>query len=198
MKDVLIVVDMQNDFVTGALGSAEAVAALPGVVERARRALADGERLIFTLDTHGADYLSTHEGKQLPVVHCVRGEPGWELAPGLKELSAAAELIEKPAFGSTELAHRLASEAAAAGLDSGRGLTIEAVRRVHRHMRGIQRADAARGAARGRVARARGAVRGRHTGAPCGRAGGHARLPNRRHLGFVNRLRPMAAASANL
>lgn len=125
MKDVLIVVDMQNDFVTGALGSAEAVAALPGVVERARQALADGERLIFTLDTHGADYLSTHEGKQLPVVHCVRGEPGWELAPGLKELSAAAELIEKPAFGSTELAHRLASEAVAAGLDSGRGLTIE-------------------------------------------------------------------------
>ncbi len=59
-------------------------------------------------------------------MHCVRGEPGWELALGLKELSAAAEVsVEKPAFGSTELAHRLASEAAAAGLDSGRGLTIE-------------------------------------------------------------------------
>ena len=125
MQDVLIVVDMQNDFVTGALGSAEAVAALPGVVERARRALADGERLIFTLDTHGPDYLSTHEGGQLPVVHCVRGEPGWQLAPELAELSAQAELIEKPAFGSVELARRLARDAEAAGLAAGRGWTIE-------------------------------------------------------------------------
>lgn len=125
MKDVLIVVDMQNDFVTGALGSAEAVAALPGVVARARQALADGERLIFTLDTHAPDYLDTHEGKLLPVVHCVRGEPGWRLAPGLAELSARAELIEKPAFGSVELARRLADEAEAAGLAGGRGLNIE-------------------------------------------------------------------------
>ena len=72
---LLVVVDMQTDFVNGALGNPEAVAIVPVVQERIRQALADGWEVVFTQDTHQADYLATQEGKNLPVEHCIRAAP---------------------------------------------------------------------------------------------------------------------------
>ncbi len=98
MKKALIVVDMQNDFIDGALGTREAQA----IVEKIREKIEgfDGE-VVFTLDTHGEDYLSTQEGKKLPVSHCIKGTRGWEIHPRLKGF--AKNQIEKPTFGSVHL-----------------------------------------------------------------------------------------------
>ena len=103
---VLIVVDMQKDFVDGSLGTAEAQAIIERTAEKIRTF--DGT-VLFTMDTHGPDYLDTQEGKFLPVVHCVKGTPGWELISPLKELCEAGgyRRYEKPAFGSVELARDL-------------------------------------------------------------------------------------------
>ena len=102
MKHVLIVVDMQKDFVDGALGTPEAVAILPAVCDKIRAF--DGE-IIVTYDTHPDNYLDTAEGKKLPVTHCVKDTPGWQLdasvAAALAETSYVA--VEKPTFGSTDL-----------------------------------------------------------------------------------------------
>ena len=99
---VLVAVDLQNDFISGSLGTAEAAAMLP----RAERKIREFEGLVlFTRDTHGADYLNTREGRALPVAHCIRGTAGWQLAPRL--LPHAAEIIDKPTFGSTALGERL-------------------------------------------------------------------------------------------
>jgi len=106
---ILVVVDMQTDFVDGALGTAEAVAIVPAVKERIEGAIAAGERLIFTRDTHEADYLSTQEGSKLPVPHCIRGSEGWEIIPALRPYAEGAEVIDKPTFGSAELGQRLAA-----------------------------------------------------------------------------------------
>lgn len=97
---VLVVVDMQNDFITGSLGTKEAQA----IVEKVCRKIQgfDGE-VLFTLDTHGPDYLETQEGRLLPVAHCVKGTPGWELEPRVRALCKTTP-IEKPTFGSTGLA----------------------------------------------------------------------------------------------
>ena len=105
----LIVVDMQNDFITGSLGTREAQAILPEVVSKA--AGYEG-RVIFTRDTHGEDYLDTQAGKLLPVKHCICGEEGWELADGLKELAGkdGSRVYDKPAFGCRELAEDLKKE----------------------------------------------------------------------------------------
>lgn len=99
---VLVVVDMQNDFIDGSLGTAEAKAAVPAVMEKIRSF--DG-RIIATRDTHGADYLETAEGKHLPVVHCVKGTEGWEIRNEIDMLldEKGAVRIDKPTFGSTEL-----------------------------------------------------------------------------------------------
>lgn len=99
--DVLIVVDMQNDFVTGALGSPEAVEIVPRVVQRVRQGLEKGETVLFTRDTHGADYAGTQEGRKLPVAHCIKGSEGWEIIPQLRPY--AARPIDKPTFGSQTL-----------------------------------------------------------------------------------------------
>lgn len=102
---VLIVVDMQNDFIDGALGTAEAVAIVPNVVKKIR----DFDGIVLaTKDTHGEDYLSTQEGKNLPVVHCVKGTEGWELNPSVAEL-IDEPAIEKPTFGSVRLGEVLAA-----------------------------------------------------------------------------------------
>lgn len=104
MKQFLIVVDMQRDFIDGALGTAEAQAMLPAAVERIRQCRAEGAVLIATLDTHGPDYLDSAEGKKLPVVHCVRGTEGWQLHPAVRAaLGEDALLVEKPSFGSVRL-----------------------------------------------------------------------------------------------
>ena len=100
---VLVVVDMQNDFINGALGTKEAEAVVPGVVEKIREF--DG-KIIATRDTHGEDYLESEEGKHLPVVHCVKGTEGWEIRREVEEALRAKSgyrVIDKPAFGSVEL-----------------------------------------------------------------------------------------------
>lgn len=94
--------DMQNDFVSGALGSAEAVKILPAVRDRIRAAREAGETVVFTRDTHEENYLLTQEGKNLPVPHCLKGSVGWELVEGLR---AEGEIVfDKPSFGSVALA----------------------------------------------------------------------------------------------
>lgn len=99
--EYLVVVDMQNDFVSGALGTAEARNIVPDVVGRVVDGLNRGEEVLFTRDTHEADYLNTQEGRKLPVPHCVRGTEGWEIVDQLKEY--AAHPIDKPTFGSRYL-----------------------------------------------------------------------------------------------
>lgn len=103
----LIVVDMQNDFITGSLGTKEAEAILPKVIEKIQNY--DGT-VIYTKDTHQTDYLTTQEGKNLPVEHCIEGTWGWELAGDLKALSKGKKIFNKPTFGSMELATYLAEE----------------------------------------------------------------------------------------
>ena len=94
----LIVVDMQNDFITGILGSAHAAAIVPNVVEKIKHF--DGQT-IFTRDTHGADYMDTQEGMKLPVKHCIKDTDGWQICD---ELAPYTQLvIDKVTFGSVEL-----------------------------------------------------------------------------------------------
>ena len=106
----LIVVDMQKDFVDGALGSKEAAAIVPAVLRRIEKAADAGEQVIFTRDTHQADYLSTQEGRNLPVEHCIEGTEGWQIIPELRESAEKATVIDKPTFGSRELGEYLAEE----------------------------------------------------------------------------------------
>jgi nicotinamidase-related amidase len=80
---VLVVIDMQNDFITGSLGTKEAQAIVPNVKKKIEEAVANGDLIIFTRDTHWADYLSTQEGKNLPVEHCIRNTGGWDIHEGL-------------------------------------------------------------------------------------------------------------------
>jgi nicotinamidase-related amidase len=104
MKTFLIVVDMQTDFVDGALGTAEAVAILPRVAEKIRAF--DGD-IFVTYDTHFENYLDTAEGRQLPVPHCMRDTAGWELHPAVAAAleGRAYTPVEKVTFGSVDLPH---------------------------------------------------------------------------------------------
>ena len=104
----LIVVDMQNDFINGSLGTKEAEAILPKVVEKVKNY---NGTVIYTKDTHKADYRNTQEGKNLPVEHCIEGSNGWLLAPELEELSVGHQVFYKPTFGSVELANYLVEQA---------------------------------------------------------------------------------------
>jgi len=106
MKKLLIVVDMQNDFITGSLGSAQAQAIVPAVREKIETYKKAGDAVIFTRDTHTADYLHTQEGRRLPVVHCVGGTEGHRIAPELD--TAECGVFDKPSFGSLALAERVA------------------------------------------------------------------------------------------
>ena len=99
MQEILVVVDMQNDFVTGPLGTPEARAILPKVAEKVQHFPG---RVLFTRDTHPENYLDSREGKALPVPHCIRGTKGWEICPELEPLRKE-EPIDKPTFGSTGL-----------------------------------------------------------------------------------------------
>ena len=103
MKKILIVVDMQKDFVDGALGSAEAVAVVDNVVKKIEGF--DGD-LIVTYDTHAENYMETQEGKNLPVPHCIKGTDGWKL-DGRVQAAVDKKIyktFEKPTFGSVMLA----------------------------------------------------------------------------------------------
>ena len=97
MKKTLIVVDMQNDFIHMALGTPEAVAIVPRVKAKIQACRDAGYEIIYTRDTHGPEYLSTPEGKKLPVEHCIRGSKGWEIAEGL--YIPGCKIIDKPNFG---------------------------------------------------------------------------------------------------
>ena len=100
MRKFFVVVDCQNDFITGSLANPAAQAALPKIKEAAEKALADGAELIFTLDTHFEDYLQTGEGKHLPVKHCIEGTDGWRIVDELQDLANKAIIIPKHHFGS--------------------------------------------------------------------------------------------------
>ena len=93
----LIVVDMQNDFIDMALGTPEAVAIVPKVKEKIKEYINNGDRVIFTRDTHFENYLDTEEGKKLPVPHCIKDTRGWQIADGL--YVEGCKIIDKPNFG---------------------------------------------------------------------------------------------------
>jgi len=106
MNKLLIVVDMQNDFVTGSLGSSQAQAIIPAINAKIKAYRADGCAIIFTRDTHHADYLETQEGKRLPVPHCVEGTEGHGILAALD--ASCCEIFDKPTFGSLALANHIA------------------------------------------------------------------------------------------
>ena len=103
MSKLLIVVDMQNDFIDGALGTKEAIAIVPNVKKKIEEF--DG-RVIFTRDTHFDNYLETQEGKNLPVKHCIKGTEGWQIRSELDVLRKN-DAIDKVTFGSAELGQKL-------------------------------------------------------------------------------------------
>lgn len=102
MSKVLIVVDMQNDFVTGSLGSEDAIKIVPNVVNKVESYIKNKEDIIFTKDTHFFNYFETLEGKKLPIEHCAWGTNGWEIIPELKKYCSSYHnlvKIEKETFG---------------------------------------------------------------------------------------------------
>lgn len=104
MKKALVVIDMQNDFISGSLGTPEAMQIVSDAVDKITTYKNVGWDIIATMDTHDAAYLDTREGRQLPVAHCIKGTEGWQLHPAIAEACAAAKTFEKPGFGSVELA----------------------------------------------------------------------------------------------
>ncbi len=115
-KNVLAVIDMQNDFIDGALGTKEAQAIVGNVAEYIKKSMSDGVEVVYTRDTHFDNYMDTQEGKNLPVLHCIKGTCGWEICDELKELqNDDTRIFDKLTFGSVELAEYLKSMA---GLES--------------------------------------------------------------------------------
>ncbi|MBR6769947.1 MAG: cysteine hydrolase [Lachnospiraceae bacterium] len=113
MKKILVVIDMQNDFIDGALGTKEAEAIVDRVAEKIRTY--SSNCIYATRDTHEKDYLQTMEGNYLPVEHCIRGTKGWQLHPRIEEAlkssdAQGAVIVDKSTFGSQELTQRLGEE----------------------------------------------------------------------------------------
>jgi nicotinamidase/pyrazinamidase len=106
MQKILVVVDMQNDFIDGSLGTKEAVEIVPSVKEKIENF--DG-KVIFTRDTHFDNYLETQEGTLLPVKHCIKNTNGWQIHPELDALRVS-EAVDKPTFGSVILGKKLVEE----------------------------------------------------------------------------------------
>lgn len=123
MKKVLVIVDMQNDFVDGALGTPEAQAIVPKVADYIRTHADKDTVLVFTKDTHEVNYMDTQEGKHLPIAHCIKDTHGWELAPAIQEALydvreqyhsfdsyfpyITNHIVCKPSFGSLDLVNLL-------------------------------------------------------------------------------------------
>ena len=108
MKKILVAIDVQNDFITGALRNTEAIKKVPNIVKKLREF--DGDAIVYTMDTHGSDYLDTKEGKLLPVEHCIKGTDGWKIQSEVNSELISAKLrgihvfeIQKPTFGSLSL-----------------------------------------------------------------------------------------------
>ncbi len=102
MQDMLIVIDMQNDFIDGVLGSAEAKAIVPKAVEKIK---SFSGQVFFTQDTHSDDYLHSQEGQNLPIPHCIEGSTGWQICAALQPF--CQHVFRKPTFGCSELALHL-------------------------------------------------------------------------------------------
>lgn len=108
MKKVLVVIDMQNDFITGSLGSEEAIKIVPNVKERVEEYKKNGDIIICTRDTHNEGYLKSQEGQKLPIIHCVKDSFGWEIEGGIKSLlPIQCKIFDKGQFSSLELANYL-------------------------------------------------------------------------------------------
>lgn len=105
MREILIVIDMQRDFVDGALGTKEAQAIVPAAVKKIQSW--KRKDVYATRDTHPSTYMDTQEGHFLPVPHCVKGTPGWELIPEIAPLIDESHIFDKPTFGSTDLAEAM-------------------------------------------------------------------------------------------
>lgn len=99
MENTLIVVDMQNDFINGSLGTKEAQAIVSNVANKIKEYKDAGKQVIFTRDTHSENYLNTYEGKHLPVTHCVKNTFGWQVSDKLDFDIEKDILIDKPTFG---------------------------------------------------------------------------------------------------
>lgn len=112
MKRILVIVDVQNDFITGSLGNAECQTVIPNIINVIKDG--DYQRIILTRDTHHEDYLNTLEGKNLPVTHCIEKSEGWlvneEVLNAICEKSYQYQFIDKPTFGSLELGKTLHEE----------------------------------------------------------------------------------------
>ena len=102
-KKLIVVVDMQKDFIDGALGSDEAPKILDRCAYRISKAKEDGDIIVFTRDTHGEDYSGTEEGKNLPVPHCIKGSDGWQIVSNLTSIAPEAPILDKETFGSRNL-----------------------------------------------------------------------------------------------
>lgn len=114
MERILVVIDMQNDFIDGALGTREALQIVPCVIDKIKNYKEQGNPIYFTMDTHEENYLDTQEGRNLPVSHCIRNTNGWELHPQIRALSEELQgavnqpiVFEKGIFGSEVLAQTL-------------------------------------------------------------------------------------------
>lgn len=104
---VLCVIDMQKDFIDGALGTPEAVAIVDKVADKIDSYIKSGDKVIFTRDTHCENYMETAEGKKLPVPHCIKGTTGWQISDRLTV--GESTVIDKPTFGSVELSEYISS-----------------------------------------------------------------------------------------
>jgi nicotinamidase-related amidase len=103
MPRALVVVDYQTDFVTGSLGSPSAEAIECRIAAKIEEYLQNGGRVFFTMDTHSRDYLETDEGIRIPVEHCIKGTPGWNIFGRIAGYQEKGRTIEKGTFGSLEL-----------------------------------------------------------------------------------------------
>lgn len=102
MQKVLIVVDMQNDFIDGSLGTIEAIKIVPNVIDKIKKYEEENALIYYTMDTHFEDYLQTYEGKKLPVEHCIKNTNGW-MIPNNVLRNHHDKIIEKFTFGSKKL-----------------------------------------------------------------------------------------------
>ena len=121
-RKILVVIDCQNDFITGALRNEEAIKNVPNIVKKIREF--NGDAIFYTMDTHEENYLQTNEGQKLPVVHCVKGTDGWKLDSNVQTALDDAKLrnikvvgVEKPTFGSFDLVEEIKRVSLWADLD---------------------------------------------------------------------------------
>lgn len=107
MKNILCVIDMQNDFTTGALGNDRCAEVIGKIIDYINASAERFDEIIFTRDTHQQNYMETQEGRKLPVPHCIEGSEGWQVVADIVEAAEKKAdkliFIDKPTFGSTEL-----------------------------------------------------------------------------------------------